>query len=489
MSLAASRLLLIGFIATLTVVTFRSPRGFAQTLREFLLTPTTPKNLAVFRVVVFAVVLQKANVDYARWLSRIPPVLLSPPWGMSGLMQATPLDSTTVQYAGWLLTLVCVLGMAGVCSRTCAAIAAALGLYVLSVPQCVGKVGHYNHLIWFLGLLAVTPCGDALSVDALIHRRGKLPGFFGAHVLSPAYGYPLRVAALLIGVVYFFPGFWKVWESGLDWVMGDNLPNLVVRYGALDGIGRADWIVDFPVLLKAGGAGVLLFEMGFLFALFWPRVRPVAIAAGVAFHFGNWYVLDILFHPLLACYVVFVDWASFARRLGPKHIAGAKRDERPSSELANSPPGPVKLVSRAAVAVGIILISGALYTGARGITEGWPFACYPTFSEVAQPLVTDVSIESTNDEDTIPLDIEQLRERVGPVRWERWIIWMLDTQDGDVRSERLDAFVRWCSRETGLTGTAGELRLFEMVYEVRGTGKALVARELAFVSRVDRDPS
>ena len=37
------------------------------------------------------------------------------------------------------------------------------------------------------------------------------------------YGLPVRVIWLLFGVLYFFPGFWKYWRSGLDWAFTDNM--------------------------------------------------------------------------------------------------------------------------------------------------------------------------------------------------------------------------------------------------------------------------
>jgi len=36
-----------------------------------------------------------------------------------------------------------------------------------------------------------------------------------------------------------------------------------------------------------------------------------------------------------------------------------------------------------ALVVGAVLIAGAVEAGARGITVGWPFACYPTFQDHA----------------------------------------------------------------------------------------------------------
>ncbi len=471
MSLAASRLLLVGFVAVLTFVTFRSPRRAVETFRKFIFVPAAPLNLAVFRIVVFAAVLQKLNLGTAVWLAHIPEDLMAPPWGMRTIVDIVPLTPEWVWWAGWLLGAVCTAGILGILTRTSAALAALFGLFVLGVPQCVGKVSHYNHLVWFLAVLAASPCGDALSVDALLRSKSRTAtGFMGTRRADLAYGFPLRVVWLTIGIIYFFPGFWKVWTSGLEWVLGDNLPNLVLRYGALIESDRALWLATVPMVLKAGGAAVLLFEMGFIFALFWPRFRFFAMGSGVFFHLANWYALDILFHPLLACYVVFVDWAALVRR-GQKDRPAVVSSDAKQEQLRAAIP-------RTLILVCTVVIVGAVYAGARGITQGWPFACYPTFDEIAQPYMRTVTLDRIDDSAAIPIDLDPLRHRLGAVRWERWIAWMVETQDEEARSGRLTAFAQWCARESGLSGKDGMLRLSTTILDVSQQEPGTVSHEV-----------
>lgn len=450
--LAASRVLLIAVIIALAVLTFRTPRRFFQTVKDFALTPMAPANLAVFRIVVFALVLQKANLGYAIWLAGIPPELLDPPWGMGWLIFLVPLDPETVRYSGWALTIVCALGMVGFCSRTCAAIGAILGLYVLGVPQCVGKVGHYNHLIWFLLVLAASPCGDALSIDALVRSRNREQRI-GVVNRSTAYGFPLRIAEILIGLAYFFPGFWKLWTS-IDWFTGDNLANLVLRYHAMQEMTRGDWILEAPLALKLGGAAVVLFELTFLFTLFRPRARMLMIGVGIAFHLGNWYLLNILFHPLLACYVVFIDWGALARRFIPRKDAIREASVEPLPHAVSR-----RLVSTPAVAVCAGVVCAVLIAGAAGVTQGWPFACYPTFAEIMRPRMCTASLDAVAAGERVAVDLTPLRRRVGGIRWERWIGGMVSLESEEAQPVRLVAFARWCARESGVTDPQAHLEL------------------------------
>lgn len=446
--LAASRILLIAFVVTFAFLTFRTPRGFAHALKSFLLTPMAPANLAVFRIVVFALVIQKTNLDYAVWLAGIPSELMDVPWGMGWLVSLAPFAPESVRFAGLVLIIICAFGMVGICSRTCAVIAAVLAMYVLGVPQCVGKVGHYNHLIWFLMILAVTPSGDALSLDALVRTR-KREHLFGISIRSTAYGFPIRVGEILIGLAYFFPGFWKLWTSGIDWITGDNLSNLVLRYHAMQDMTRGQWVLEYPLLLKVGGAAVILFELAFLFALFRPRARVLAIGAGIIFHLVNWYLLNILFHPLLACYVVFVDWGVLARRLNVR-----------ANDTAGTHDGFAgRVIAAPAIVACTIVVAAVSFAGLKAETQGWPFACYPTFAEVMMPRIYTVALDATGTDKSGAVDLTPLCLRMGGIRWERWIGNMANLEREGPQSMRLIAFARWCARESGVADPESQLEL------------------------------
>jgi hypothetical protein len=54
-----------------------------------------------------------------------------------------------------------------------------------------------------------------------------------------------------------------------------------------------------------------------------------------------------------------------------------------------------KSVSRSTIAVGALLVVAALVQGARGKTQAWPFACYPTFEHVQSPEIPDIAIDFT----------------------------------------------------------------------------------------------
>ena len=152
--------------------------------------------------------------------------------------------------ARWLFVVACALALVGAGTRVSAPCAVLLGVFVLGVPQFFGKLNHDHHVLWFAAILAASRCGDALSFDGW--RSGVRPA------PDVAYGLPLRLCWVLVGVVYFFPGLWKAWVAGADWIAGDAL-----RLHMHDK---------------------------------WLELRD--------------------FVRLVACYVTFVDWSPRARRLG-----------------------------------------------------------------------------------------------------------------------------------------------------------------------------
>ena len=62
--------------------------------------------------------------------------------------------------------------------------------------------GHFNHDemtgIYFLVILAFTPCGDAFSLDSVYRTRKDLK--------SSAYGYPILLMQMVLAWCFFYGG-------------------------------------------------------------------------------------------------------------------------------------------------------------------------------------------------------------------------------------------------------------------------------------------
>ncbi len=336
-------------------------------LRRWLLVESPPINLAVFRITVAVVLLSYADVYSASQWAALPDSLRVAPSGWGGWLAGLPISPVHMHAAQAVLIASLVCGGIGLWSRTCFLIATVAGFYVLGVPQLAGTVVHDHHLLWFTALLAASPCGDALSLDAW--RKGRPTN--GA---QPAYGLPIRIAWLLLGIIFFFPGTWKLRASGFAWIWSENLRNQMYWKWAQTGTVPFLRVDRFPWLCRLCALGVVALELSFPFLIFIDRLRPWVVAAALLFHVGASYWMGIHYSIVWACYLVFVDWSA----LVPPAVLTTQRS----------------VWSPAIVGSVLVLASGAY--GLLGITNAWPFACYPTFQWTAPETMPALVIEATH---------------------------------------------------------------------------------------------
>jgi predicted DCC family thiol-disulfide oxidoreductase YuxK len=312
-----SRLVMLAVFVQAIVVAGLLWRETRRTVTAFFTATSAPINLAILRIVLFAVLFRCVDVEHVVWFSSIPPELRFPPIGLGWLLPYVPVDPTTAAFTAAILRVCCFSALVGFFSRTSAGLAALLSVYVLGIPQLYGKVNHYHYLVAFAAILAASPCGDALSVDAVRNAwRRANDGQTAPPGPSMFYALPLRFVWLLMGLLYFFPGFWKLWSSGFDWIFSDNLRLQMyskwVEYG--------DWIPFFrldqhPVLSQMGALFTIGFEISFVFLIFFPSLRLLAPLGGLVFHTLT-YVFMCIFFNVTAFYVAFVDWSALLMRLG-----------------------------------------------------------------------------------------------------------------------------------------------------------------------------
>ncbi len=282
----------------------------------------------------------------AEWAS-LPLELRTAPWGFVAL----PIGAPAAEALRWATVVAASFALVGLFTRAAVAVTAALLLLVLALPQQWGAGVHTHHLLWFTLLLAASPCGDALSIDAWRARLRPAP--------AEAYGIPVRAAWLCIGLIFFFPGFWKLATQGLGWALSDNLVHQLHFKWLEHGVVPAVRLDRHPLLLKAGGLGVLALELSFVALVLVRRARPFAVAAALGFHAATRAFFLIGFSSLWACYVVFAPWSRWV---------GAREHGEPSRRS----PWPAALMA-------VLVLGGVALAGARGLEHGWPFACYPTF--------------------------------------------------------------------------------------------------------------
>lgn len=375
---------------------------------SFFAVSTSALNLAIFRIAVFGGLLYVGGThpNHATWFSSVPEVLRVAPPGWEGALRALiPSDPVLVAslHAAFLVS--ATLAMIGQWTRVTTWLAVITGLITLGLPQFFGKLNHFHHLWWFGLLLATSPCSDALSLDSW--RRGS---FWRGAPTGPEYAVPIRFVWLLIGLIYFFPGLWKLSSCGLEWILSDNLQWLLYdKWTELGGF-LPFWRIDrVPLAYRTAALGTILFEICFLPALLVPRLRGLAVMGGLLFHWSTWVFMGINFVLLLICYVAFIDWAAVLRSTTPQGPS------RPVAKI--SPTGPRRrYLVQTTVAGSLLLVANGL-CGTLGV-DSWPFAVYPRFDyfQGTQRFATSITIRD-NKGHGVTVDDSKLRRRLSPSRY------------------------------------------------------------------------
>lgn len=372
-------------------------------------------NLAAFRVVVALLFITTREVWSAAGWASLPAALAVTPRGWGWTLALFPPNATAARIAHLLVVASATLGLLGCYARPAFTGLTIAALYLLALPLRSGMPFHDQHLVWFAAICAASPCADALALDAW-HRRRRGGALARVPARAAAYGVPLRVAWLLIGVIFFFPGLWKLRAAGLAWITSDNLRNqLYWKWTVVPGLTPPLRIDRFPWLLHASAAAVVALELSLAFAIWRRWSRRAVVIGALLFHAGAHLFMGIDFSGLWMTYVVFVDWEALARRWVPLRRRAA------APVLAARLEAPRLWPS---LLVGIVLVAGAIEAGLRGATAGWPFACYPTFQDragVIAPALAMALVRDTGEE--VPFDIaagappgQSTRERIFGLR-------------------------------------------------------------------------
>ena len=271
--------------------------------------PASPFALGVVRFFVHGLFLFDTVFTSYSALGSLPPTILRPtgvmkflPWSFFDALQ-THSGILTLKTLMLVSLLLSTAGLFTVVSTKTSL------LLVLFYQGLLRSFGHFNHdemiAVYFLVVLAFTPCGDAFSIDS---RRGKLspqrPAF--------AYAYPILLMQLLLSWVYFSSALIKLRVAGWKYLSPDNLPALAI-FHSLDNLHDtafrgAFWLPQVREYLPYAVAFILIWEMLFPLAVFFRRVRWLILGIGVVFHVSTLFLMNIFFPHQLLMYAIFINW-------------------------------------------------------------------------------------------------------------------------------------------------------------------------------------
>lgn len=277
-------------------------------------TPAPGARLAVFRLAVgaYAAVWSLVRLPAHLGIADRLPVRWDPvgPWA---LLDAPPADAL-VRVLAVGAPLAGALVASGRWHRVAGPVGAVWFLALTALASSWGQVFHTeNLLVLHLGVLAVAPAAA-----------------LGDGTAGPRFGWPLRLASVLVVATYVLAGVAKLRIGGVEWLDGEVLRNLVAHDNlrkallgdAYSPVGRA--LVAHAWVFGPLAWATLLVELGAPVALLGGRWRTAWVASAWAFHVGVLALMAVVF-PYQLLGVAFLPFFRLERVLD----RAADRQPRP----------------------------------------------------------------------------------------------------------------------------------------------------------------
>lgn len=284
-------------------------------LRRFLFEPAPAEQLGLCRVLYFgALFLLYLRTEFSHW-GDVSPAFVYPLWFFRLLhLPILPPMGLLALSLPWKASLL--LACAGLWTRAATWVAFLLGTYLLGIPQNFGKVHHADTLVAItLGILALSRCGDAISLDKLRRDWGNR-----RRLTSPPphweYGWPIRLVWALMGTVFGAAAYSKLLGDPWSWVASDYMQLLCLAHtypGMSDSAPLARLtllLAGSAALCKITAAASLLAETAMPLAVFSGTVRMLVPPALFMMQGSIFLFLGIDFTPFMASYVFWAPWTT-----------------------------------------------------------------------------------------------------------------------------------------------------------------------------------
>jgi hypothetical protein len=192
----------------------------------------------------------------------------------------------------------------------------ALGnIFLQAFSYSFGELHHSSALMMIaLSILALSPAGRALSVDALWRRAQPYARWRRLNVFSQRdegsvfARWPLILIRHMLALIYLDAALHKLNRAGLDWMNGHTLQFYLVQDAVPRGSDIGVWLAQQHTLAWLLSWVTILFEVTFFVVLVFPRLACVYIPVGIALHIGMCVTKVACFYQFLALYTVFVPW-------------------------------------------------------------------------------------------------------------------------------------------------------------------------------------
>jgi hypothetical protein len=174
--------------------------------------------------------------------------------------------------------------------------------------------GHFHHpdaiLMFSLVVLAVSPCGGVLSVDA---SRSGDSVILDLEKKSPYSTWPILFSQWMFVLIYASAGYCKM-RHGLTWLNGYTLQWYLVHDALAWNRPVAMWLAQQHEMALLLSWAAVLFEATFIAVMFFPQLRWLYLPFGLGFHGAIYLLMGAPFFEFMGLYAVFVPWTTFVAR-------------------------------------------------------------------------------------------------------------------------------------------------------------------------------
>lgn len=285
---------------------------------RFWFEPVEPLNLGLCRILFFgAFFLFYLRSDFSAWGEVSKSFWM--PVGIFEILHLSALSGGLLAAIQIIWKISLALSCIGIFTRLSTISSFIFGVYLLGLPHNFGKIHHVDALVVIiLGIMAVSRCGDAYSIDRLM-RRGRQRGGTSSERLraSGEYTWPVRAVWVMFALIFFAAGVSKLRHSGLEWIFSDNMANLLTR-SINDGHPLLTWgvyLVQYNWLPQLLAAATVALEISYPLALFSRKARWIVVPSVFFMQIGIWVFLGPPFYQFLICNLFWVPWDRVSHKL------------------------------------------------------------------------------------------------------------------------------------------------------------------------------
>lgn len=368
------------FIHIILVITFQYV-SIRKIVENFIYESGSAVNLAIFRIFIFLLLtghfIYISNVQ-SSWSFLPDEQRVELPY-MNWLLSILPVSPQLFKISCYSAAVLSFFVAIGLFTRWVSLAIIPFAFYSLGVPMLFGKISHYHIMFWIPLILCFSPLSDALSFDNLLSQRKSKAKPFDAI----SYAIPFKFIWISLAIIYFFAGIHKLWESGLEWALGDSMVNQI-QWEWVENYDKipAFRIDHYPILAKTGGLLVIIFECIYPIFIFSKRLRWMALFGAFAMHLTIGYFMNIDFVFLRLLSLSYIDWHGII-----KYFKKKDKGLQPKTGYYN-----ITTRDRIGIYISSLLVVSNLLCSAFKV-HSYPFSSYPTYSALTKDKIDILVME------------------------------------------------------------------------------------------------